>query len=489
MAATAPQDNKPAPRLYLAKLKQKMWWLAAAALMAGAVFLGWGAKDGAVASATSMVAGIKSPETAPQALAWELSIDGSATAPKPSTPSLQLSAEQRLIDVYQLLRSGDRAQAVRQARQLSLDYPNFQLAQLLYADLLAASANQAIDLSNIAPKNSAQAKQLATLARESALRLQALTEVPKPGTLPSNFVALPPSTRNAIAIDASRSRLYWFKNTAPAGAPASMVLVKDVYMSVGKAGVDKFVEGDNRTPLGVYFITSILPGERLPDLYGKGALPLNYPNALDKLRSKTGSGIWLHGTPSAEYVRAPLATEGCVAMSNPDMLRLLEDADIKATPVVIAKTLTWVDADQATQPLAQAQLQSPKKQPQLELISNANANDVRSSDWVANVQFAASFGQWQSARRAQDFAGLRSMYSDDFFHHGKDLSHRWPTIKGEATPDAQQSDITMLSWQDQDRVMVVNYLDQVRPGQRGLKKRQYWRLEGSTWRIFYEHTI
>ena len=481
MAATAPQDSKPAPGFSLAKLKPKLWWLAAGGLVATAVAIGWGGKDGAVDGANALTASAKPALISAAPPAWELSIDGSATAVANTlAPSAQLSAEQRLIGVYQLLRSGSRADALRQVRQLSLDYPNFQLAQLLYADLLAVSANQAIDINAIAPKNSAQAKQLATLVKESELRLQALTEVPVPGTLPSNFVALPPSTRNAIAIDASRSRLYWFKNTAAPDQPVNMVLVKDAYMSVGKAGVDKFVEGDNRTPLGVYFITSILPGDELPDLYGKGALPLNYPNALDILRRKTGSGIWLHGTPSAQYVRAPLASEGCVVLSNPDIARLLADADIKATPVVIAKSLTWVDGKNASQPMAKHNLANSNKPGDANLDGSAGADTANPAD------FEASFAQWQHNRRTQDFAALRDTYSDKFFRRGKGLSHWWPTIKGEATRQAQQSDITIVSWQDQDQVMVVNYLDQVQTNQVGLKKRQYWRLEGDTWRIFYE---
>ena len=30
---------------------------------------------------------------------------------------------------------------------------------------------------------------------------------------------------------------------------------------------------------------------------GDGAFPLNYPNEWDRRLNKTGSGIWLHGTP------------------------------------------------------------------------------------------------------------------------------------------------------------------------------------------------
>jgi L,D-transpeptidase YnhG len=481
MAATAPQDEQPAARLSVARLKRVLWWLAAAGLLGIAIMLGWGSNEdgpprdaaqsvGAAASSSSLLDRLTHSRSAPAVPAWSLSIDGAATTPAAplQTSALRGSAEARLIAIYQSLRSGERAQALLDAQALTNDYPNFQLAQLLYADLLTVSTSTPVDVGSLAPKNSAQAKQLAVLLRESQLRLQALTEVPKPGTLPSNFLALPPSTRNVIAVDASRSRLYWFKNTAPAGKPANMVLVKDVYMSVGKNGVGKFVEGDGRTPLGVYFITSILADEQLPDLYGRGALPLNYPNALDILRKKTGDGIWLHGTPTAQYVRAPLASEGCVVLSNPDITRLLEDADIRSTPVLIAQSLTWVDASRASAPLTAA----------------VSHNDVASSAMPAG--FHTSFAQWQYHRQTQNLAALRDAYSDKFFRRGKALSYWWPTIKKEATPQSRQTDITVVSWQDEEQVVVVNYAEQLKPNQASVNKRQYWRLEGNTWRIFYE---
>jgi hypothetical protein len=42
----------------------------------------------------------------------------------------------------------------------------------------------------------------------------------------------------------------------------------------------------------------------------------------DARRGKTGSGIWLHGTPPDQFVRAPKATDGCVVLANPDLERM-----------------------------------------------------------------------------------------------------------------------------------------------------------------------
>ena len=101
-------------------------------------------------------------------------------------------------------------------------------------------------------------------------------------------------------MDASRSRLYLFENTG-----SELKLVGDYYLSVGKLGTEKSVEGDMRTPLGVYYVTSNLDPRTLKDFYGSGALPINYPNPYDMQRGKTGGGIWLHGTPPGQFSRPP----------------------------------------------------------------------------------------------------------------------------------------------------------------------------------------
>ena len=45
--------------------------------------------------------------------------------------------------------------------------------------------------------------------------------------------------------------------------------------------------------------------------YGGIAYTLNYPNPVDKLRGKTGHGIWIH---SKGFGIEPLSTRGCVAI-------------------------------------------------------------------------------------------------------------------------------------------------------------------------------
>lgn len=246
-------------------------------------------------------------------------------------------AEARLIEIYRMVGSTNSRLVLDKARALVRDYPNFQLAQLIYGDLLMAQVRPPRVLGNVPSDLADASPRLLELRDESRLRMLALKERPQAGTVPAQFVSLSPRNKHAIAVDVSKARLYLLENTRQGPR-----MIADYYISVGKAGVGKNAEGDQRTPLGLYYITSNLDPRSLKDLYGSGALPINYPNALDVRRGKGGSGIWLHGTPSSQFSKAPLATDGCVAVANPDLERIIRTVEIRTTPVVIAKSLTWV---------------------------------------------------------------------------------------------------------------------------------------------------
>ena len=265
------------------------------------------------------------------------------------TETLQAdSVERRLLGVFASIEQADISGALTQSSALTRDYPNYQLGQLVHGDLLQLRFNPTASLDNIANGPSpAAAAQLSALRTETRKRLEALHNRPPPGTVPHQFVALSGWSRHAIAVDAAQSRLYLFENQTPPAQHASqgvqLKLVADFFMSVGKSGTGKQTEGDGRTPLGNYYITSVRHGGSLPPLYGVGALPINYPNAFDLEQKRTGFGIWLHGTPPEQFVRPPLASDGCVVLSNPDMRFLLSTVAPRSTPVVIAESLQWTD--------------------------------------------------------------------------------------------------------------------------------------------------
>lgn len=395
-------------------------------------------------AAGSTLAGKKNPlpEPAPAGAAKRDMIDG--------------TAEARLIEIYKLVGNAQTHAALTKAASLVQDHPNFQLAQLVYGDLLAAHARPLTTLGDIpASLVRSAGPVLAELRDESHMRLKALRERPPAGTIPSQFLALSPRNKHAIAVDASRSRLYLFEN-----GPTGLQLIADYYVSVGKLGVEKKTEGDQRTPLGVYFITSNLDPKSLRDFYGAGALPINYPNVLDSKRGKTGSGIWLHGTPSNQFSRAPLATDGCVALANPDLDRIIKTVEVRTTPVVIAPKLQWVPAH------------SVKAQ---------------------SKPFEDALAAWQNAKSSGNMDRLLSFYTPDFNSYGKSLSEWTPSLRSELDKvrgrGIQLKDVSYLRWTDAADTMVVTFGEVTDGTRSGPTKRQYWVREGNQWKIFFEGVI
>ncbi|WP_252374240.1 L,D-transpeptidase family protein [Hydrogenophaga sp. 2FB] len=376
-------------------------------------------------------------------------------------------AEARLIEIYRLIGDTRHREALQQAEALVREHPNFQLAQLVLGDLLSLQTRPLRQLGDV-PDTKAMAAptQLSALREESRRRLQALTERPPEGSVPTQFLTLSPQSRHAIAIDASRSRLYLFENLNPERGASDgdraprLKLLADFYISVGLSGIEKAIEGDKRTPLGVYYITSNLNPADLPDLYGVGALPINYPNPLDVQRGKTGSGIWLHGTPSDQFVRAPQASDGCVVLSNPDLERVLATVRIRTTPVVIAPSLQWVQPD-------------------------ALAGE--------REQFEAVLDAWRRARSEGNLAELKGFYASRFASQGRDLAQWWPRVEDELrtskTRGLHIKDLSVLRWQDQEDTMVVTFGEVAAGQSRGVTKRQYWVREQDRWSIFFEGII
>ncbi|WP_461830052.1 L,D-transpeptidase Cds6 family protein [Aquifex sp.] len=87
-------------------------------------------------------------------------------------------------------------------------------------------------------------------------------------------------------------------------------------VTTGKNIGDKWIEGDGKTPEGIYYFTRFIPPEELSDIYGGLAAALNYPNPYDKYLGKSGSGIWLHGSNEDNRNYLPFSTRGCIVADN-----------------------------------------------------------------------------------------------------------------------------------------------------------------------------
>ena len=389
---------------------------------------------------------------------WRLVMDPH----EPSTLVLADSPEQLVRQIYHHLGEGEREQALVVAEHLAGRYPHFQLGQLLYADLLNIGLREPIrDPEWPEEAQPAAQRRLKELLLESTRRLLHPPVTDLQNKVPAGLLHLDPVQHPYVAaVDASRSRLYWFANRTGANGTPHLELLMDTYVSVGAQGVGKEREGDGRTPLGVYFIQKNLPGENLPDLFGSGALTLNYPNAVDVMRKRTGSGIWLHGTPSAQYSRAPEATDGCVVLSNPEMGRLLEMGTLRLTPVLIARELLW-------QPVGQDAAERN------ELIARAQA--------------------WNQARLRDDENALRTHYSERFERDTLGLDQWWGKLRPanrSRTPRKPLEMLSALRWKDGEDLMVVTWLDPNRSTRRRSEYvRTYWTHEDKGWKIVFEGPV
>ena len=342
--------------------------------------------------------------------------------------------------------------ALEQLSELTQEAPKFKLAKLIYADLLAARSGM---FNPLGSGSSLDPARLQALKEEAKTRVSYHQNRPSgDDLLPENLVLMNDNQRFAIVVDITQSRLYVFANDN--GVPR---LIKDYYASSGKAGPGKQVKGDNKTPIGVYFVTSRIPAKKLPSKYGAGALPLNYPNSWDNQLNKTGHGIWLHGSPLETYSRQPQASEGCISLTNVDFSELDGMVNIAATPVIIGRSIRWIDKQRWLE----------QQQQFSQLIA----------DWAAD---------WESLNNDQYSAN----YSRDFKTH-RDNFDSWTKRKSWANNRKSYIDIdirnlSLFTYPDDSGMLVASFDQDFKSSNyNGTDiKRQYWRHEQGEWKVVFE---
>ncbi len=195
-------------------------------------------------------------------------------------------------------------------RSLVDDYPDYHLGQFLLAELHAAhvALPSALNAAQFKPK-------LMQLLLEASSRQRSQSALSTPITQvnfqPPEVLKLGKGLHHWVQVNLEQGTQTVFKVSENTFLP-----LWQQYISFGAGGYGKTSEGDLKTPLGVYRINGFRDDASLPELYGSGALMLDYPNAADRFEQRTGSGIWLHGVPRSSRSRGPLASEGCVTMGN-----------------------------------------------------------------------------------------------------------------------------------------------------------------------------
>lgn len=372
-----------------------------------------------------------------------------------SRPGGAPSVDTQLKKVFEHVQQRRLDAALEEVDRVITRHPNFRLAHLIRGDLLLARRQPISGLG--AHADSAARTRLDELRAEATARLRADSDAPAADVVPRYLMQFDPAQKHAIVVDAGRSRVYVYENAQ--GAPR---LVTHYYSSIGKQGVDKAVEGDQKTPVGVYHISSHIPGAKLPDLYGWGAFPINYPNEWDRMRGRTGHGIWLHGVPSDNYARAPKASDGCVALANPDMGDLALRVQVGVTPVIIADRVEWT-------PVAA---------------------------WRAErEQFLGILEGWRTSWESRDSDRYLSHYAKTFRSDEMGLPD-WAAHKRRVNAAKTWIKVSLLNMSifrspGKQDLVVVTFDQDYRSSSLAerSRKRQYWVSEQGKWKIAYEGPI
>ena len=359
--------------------------------------------------------------------------------------------EPLLVKVFDAIEANRLDLAMQQTELLIKSYPNFRLAHLVMGDLLLARAKP---LTAFGEGGASAGEKVADLRDEAIVRLKGYRAKPPADYVPRYLLQMHPEQKHAIVVDTQKSRLYLYQNDN--GTPR---FVADYYVSQGKLGAEKMREGDKKTPIGVYHVTSSLPRQKLTDFYGSGAFPINYPNEWDKRQGRNGHGIWLHGTPSDTFSRPPKASDGCVVLANQDLDSLSKNLQIGLTPVIISNSVEWLSLD----------------------------------DWQnERSALLAMIEEWRQDWESRDTDRYARHYSSRFNADGQDyrawVEHKRKVNAGKAWIKVGTANVSMFRNPGREEYVVVTFEQDYRSSNLSnqMKKRQYWIKEGGRWKIAYE---
>jgi len=273
---------------------------------------------------------------------------------------------------------------------------------------------------------------------------------------PSWLLRLPETTPTVFVAETSASAFHRFDRTEQGVAK-----IRQDYMSIGLAGVRKESAGDQRTPVGIYFVTEQLDTAKLHEKYGATAFPLDYPNAWDRRLGRTGDGIWVHGVDPKGGTRPRRDTDGCIALPNRILLELESAFLPNITPVLIATELDWSEP--------------------AELAERRSA-------------FESAVAAWGESLQRGDMYSWLELYDESFEHRGMDKA-AWSTFSIETLGRRQVtsvviSDLMLLGDPGEDRMYFSRFRLEVgeRSGRKVLSmRRMHWRRsESGAFRIVAE---
>jgi murein L,D-transpeptidase YafK len=288
-----------------------------------------------------------------------------------------------------------------------------------------------------------------------ALAEDGVASLAKTSQLPAYLLEMPDSVSDILIADAASASLRRFVRSG------DNIIEKDQrYMSIGLNGTGKERAWDRKTPLGVYFITERIDTSKLHEKYGVAAYALDYPNAWDRQKQRTGSGIWLHGVDSRNPGRPPRDTDGCLVLLNEEISLLADALEPHVTPVIVARELVWATPDEL--------------------------RNMR-------LEFRLVLDIWKKSLAKGDLDTYLSLYADEFKYRDMDKD-KWSTYRTgvfESKPlnGVTIEDVMLLADPEEPNLFLSRFTQVLLTGTGPVKttKRLYWRhSQDKSWKIVSE---
>lgn len=238
-------------------------------------------------------------------------------------------------------------------------------------------------------------------------------------------------------------------------------IVKSFRATMGQKIGDKLMEGDLKTPEGIYEFLFRAHAPQLKAMFGPLAIYVSYPNVMDKNGQKTGFDILVHGTDDPSRLERQFDSKGCVVLDNENVKTVSDLVKLKNTKVIITKDFSAL-----------------QNTPRLER---------------AKKFFAA----WLEAWSNKDLSTYIESYADEFRMDGmnrlayakyKDsLNQRYESIKVEAT------DVRYYFHEKYDLISFTQHYSSTLPGGKpaysGTSRKNLWLQErNGAYRIVVEET-
>jgi murein L,D-transpeptidase YafK len=297
---------------------------------------------------------------------------------------------------------------------------------------------------------------------------------PSAGKLVDAFKGgIPRGISNLLVLVDKAAKVMYILRTGPDGWEVAQAFP----VATGERAGRKVVEGDRKTPQGVYFIVGRKHRSELTNLYGPAAFILDYPNAQDRLERRTGHGIWIHGSERGNI--PPLFTQGCVATSNPEILQFgaILGAEWIGTPVVIVS-----GEEEAKKHLASVDFGAMR----------TRRNEVITRHGERQAEFEKLVMEWKAAWESRDIERYSSFYFTSQFREG---TSRWEAFRDRKSRlfnaytaiYVDLSNIMLTEYTDNHATVKFHQVYNTNVGNRMENaKRLIFRREQGNWKIYRE---